>query len=124
MKMICPECGVSGYTQIRKEYARIAHYRGYEGEKRLIEWHNTTLEELQKTNPQIVVNDVINNGEVFVINGKKPNSTLITSLPQTHNLESQRGKRPKPRSRGLESRPRHHSMLLFSRFTCATFCVG
>ena len=105
MKLICPECGVSGYTQIRKNYARIAHYRGYEGEKRLIEWHSTTLEELQKTNPQIVINGVINNGEVFVINGKKPNSTLITSLPQTHNLETNRAKRPVPEVAGSNPAP-------------------
>ena len=118
MKMICPTCGLSGYTQIRKDYARIAHYRGYEGEKRLIDWHSTTLEALQKANPEIVLNDVINGvnneGSVFVINGRKPNLTLITSLSQTHNLENKGGQTPMSRGRGLEatikreSRSRHH----------------
>ena len=108
MKMICPECGIMGYTQIRKDYARIAHYRGYEGEKRLIDWHSTTLDALLHVNPKVVINGVINEGSVFVINGKKPDLTLLTSLAQTHNLESHRGKRLIPRGRGLESRSRHH----------------
>jgi|GEM_PF-5966541 len=87
MKMICPECGIMGYTQIRKQYARIAHYRGFKGESRLVDWHSTTIEELQKVNPQIVINNVINESQVFVINGRKANSTLLTSYRQTHNLE-------------------------------------
>jgi hypothetical protein len=102
--MICPECGIMGYTQIRKDYARIAHYRGFKEEQRLIDWHCTTLDALAKANPQVVINDVINEGSVFVINGKKPNLTLLTSLPQTHNLENiNGGQTPMSRSRGLEA---------------------
>ena len=32
---------------------------------------------------------------------------------QTHNLECKRGHRPMPRSRGLESRPRHQQFSIF-----------
>ena len=107
MKLICPECGIMGYTQIRKQYARIAHYRGYKGDSRLVGWHSTTIEELQKMNPDIVINE----SQVFVINGRKTNSTLITSCRQTHNLEFVRGKRLMTRSHGLESRSRHQTSI-------------
>jgi hypothetical protein len=93
-----------GYTQIRKEYARIAHYRGFKGENRLVDWHSTIVAELQKTNPEFVINE----SPVFVINGQKPNSTLITPMLQTHNLEIEGAKRSTTRSHGLESRSRHH----------------
>jgi hypothetical protein len=43
---------------------------------------------------------------------------------QTHNLESQRGKRPTPRSRGLESRPRHHFLPYFSNFFIDATSLG
>jgi hypothetical protein len=37
---------------------------------------------------------------------------------QTHNLEFERGKRPTTRSRGLESRPRHHCDVVVSFLFC------
>jgi hypothetical protein len=121
MKTICAKCGKMGYTQIRKDYVRIAHYIGYEDNKRLIEWHSSTLDETQKVNPEIdiaelinngvsksVINGVINSSGLFFIRQKKPDENVLNLVRKTHNLECKRGHRPMPRSRGLESRPRHH----------------
>ena len=45
---------------------------------------------------------------------------------QTHNLECKRGHRPMPRSRGLESRPRHQQFMIFqvgnSQYQQNTIC--
>ena len=120
MKLICPVCKIRGYTQIRKDYARIAHYRGYEKDKRLIDWHSTTVEDLQKLNPEFVIDE----SQVFVINGQKSNSTLITPYRQTHNLEIEGAKRLTTRSHGLESRSRHHlSFKTVRTLFCLSHCL-
>jgi hypothetical protein len=52
MKIECPVCGKMGHIQIRGSNARIMHYKGYEGKKRVYERHAIPKEALAKIGNQ------------------------------------------------------------------------
>ena len=39
MKIRCPICGIEGHLQLRKNSARVQHYKGYKEGKRVYRWH-------------------------------------------------------------------------------------
>jgi hypothetical protein len=50
MLVKCPICGKEGSLQQRYRSVRIAHYKGYHGKTRTLEWHSTTIQNVLLVN--------------------------------------------------------------------------
>ena len=48
MKIDCPICGKMGFVQVRGKNVMIQHYQGFEGGKRIYQYHKVPYEQFQE----------------------------------------------------------------------------
>jgi hypothetical protein len=90
MRIKCPLCGEYGATQQRNtQTIRIAHYKGFEGKKRFIEWHCVTVKDAVLVNKKTV--KVNNEGFLTLITKNEEKTQCLPRIRKIMSLAPKPG---------------------------------